>query len=152
MSANDRYDYGIVFYGVNGGTLPTYVDARGQTRRAIDLSVAGYHQMPVDYTSAYFTVGGARRYTLQVDIARIGGTFTVGLLGHFDSDPAADFGALATFRNDNQSTLALHPFAANGRYILQTANLGAVVQGAIKAQFAGSVDPASIIVRLRVER
>lgn len=152
MSANDRYNYGIVYYGVNGGTLPTYLDARGVTRTAIDMSSGAYLTMPDTYVSAYFAVGGARRYTLQVDIVRTAGTFTAGLLGHFDQDPSAAFGELATFRNDNQATLSLHPFVATGRYILQTANLGAIVEGCMQARFVGSVDPASIVVALRVER
>ena len=58
------------------------------------------------------------------------------------------------FRNDNQKLLAVHPFTSTGRYIVQTANLGAIVEGAIQVTgvSAGEGSTGTVIVRLRVER
>lgn len=155
MNPIDRGDYGIVFYGVSAGPAPTYTDVNGQTQTAILLSGAA-QQMPPGVQSAYFHVGGVSRFTLQVDVVSTGGyEVDLGLGGHFDSDPTAPMGALATFRNDNQKLLATHPFAASGRYILQTANLGAIVEGAIQAlgvPGGGEGTSGSVLVRLRVER
>lgn len=151
----DRYDNGIVFYAV--GTLtppPTYVDVNGQVQAAIVLT-GSMQQMPPAVPSAYFHVGAESRFTLQVDVLVSGGTgITLGLVGHFDSNPTAPMGVLSTFRNDNQALLAVHPLTVSGRYILQTANLGAVVEGAIQALgiSGGEGIDGSVIVRLRVER
>lgn len=150
----DRGDYGIVFYAVSSGTPPTYVDILGQTRTAITLSGTA-QQMPASVESAYFHVGGVSRFTLQADVvASSGYEVDLGLVGHFDADPTAPMGALSTFRNDNQKLLGVHPFIASGRYILETANLGAIVEGAIQASgtLTGEFSGGSVIVRLRVER
>lgn len=151
----DRLDGGIVFYAVGVGvTPPTYVDINGQTQTAIVLSGSA-QQMPPGVASAYFHVGAEARFTLQVDVVSTAGTeIDLGLVGHFDADPTAPMGALATFRNDNQKLLAVHPFTTSGRYILQTANLGAVVEGAIQALgvAGGEGIVGSVVVRLRVER
>lgn len=147
----DRGDFGIVFYASTETPLPTYVDINGQTQTAIELT-GTLQQMPVDVASAYFHVGGVSRFSLQVDITSAGTPIDLGLLGHFDADPTAAFAELATFRNDDQSTKSLHTFADGGLFMLQTANLGAVVEGCIQAAFTGAEDDAEVIVRLRVER
>lgn len=154
MNPIDRYDSGVVFYAVGSGPAPTYVDINGQTQTAIVLTGA-MQQMPPGVLSAYFHVGAEARFTLQVDVvANFGTELDLGLVGHFDANPTAPMGQLATFRNDNQKLLAVHPFTASGRYILQTANLGGVVEGAIQALgvAGGEGIAGSVIVRLRVER
>jgi len=146
----DRGEYGIVFYASSNPTPPTYVDVNGQTQTAIPLS-GSMQRMPVGVESAYFHVGGVARYTLQVDVTVEDEPILLGLLGHFEADPVAPFGELATFRNDDQTTKSIHSFGS-GRYILQTANLGAIVQGCIQARLAIEGYSGEVIVRLRVER
>lgn len=146
----DRGDFGIVFYASTDSPEPTYTDVMGQERTAIALS-GSLQKMTTSIESAYFHVGGVARYTLQVDIEVDGSSVELGLLGHFNADPTAAFGELATYRNDDQSTKSLHTFTAAGRYILQTANLGAIVEDCLQARLASGSN-ASVIVRLRVER
>jgi hypothetical protein len=151
MNPIDRGDLGIVFYGSTASPLPTYTDVNGLTQTAVQIS--GSTLMPPEVDSAYFHVGGVSRFTLQVDVKAAPESevnLDLGLVGHFDQDPTARFGELATFRNDNQQLLSVHTFESPGRYILQTANLGAIVEGAIQAQM-GDGD-GEVIVRLRVER
>lgn len=148
---NNRGNFGIVYYGVNGGTLPTYTDVLGIQRTAIDLSGGGWLKMPTSYESAYFHAGLARRFTFEVTIVLGMGTIDFEALTKLNTDPAAAYAACATFRNDTQTVLAQHAFAASGVYSLQTANVGAVLQACTQARYTGSVDPASIIVRLQAE-
>lgn len=147
----DRGDFGIVFYASSNPTPPTYVDINGQTQTAIPLT-GSMQRMPGSVDSAYFHVGGVSRYTLQVDVNSDDTPIELGLLGHFEADPAAPFGELATFRNDDQATKSIHTFDASGRYILQTANLGAIVKGCMQARYVGEGGDGEVIVRLRVER
>ena len=146
----DRGDFGIVFYASTDPTPPTYVDVNGQTQTALPLS-GSMQRMPGSVDSAYFHVGGVARYTLQVDVTAEDEPILLGLLGHFESNPAASFGELATFRNDDQATKSIHSFGS-GRYILQTANLGAIVEGCIQARLNIEGYSGEVIVRLRVER
>lgn len=147
----DRGDFGIVFYGTSHPTPPTYVDINGQTRTAVVLTGA-MQRMPASVDTAYFHVGGVSRFTLQVDVTldEEDSQIDLSLLGHFEADPAQPFGDLATFRNDDQKTLATHVFDVDGRYILQTANLGAIVEGAVQAALVSGA--GTVVVRLRVER
>lgn len=147
----DRGDFGIVFYASTATPLPTYIDVKGQTQTAIALT-GSMQRMPVDVSSAYVCVGGVSRYTLQVDVDSDDTPIDLGLLGHFESDPSAPFGELATLRNDDQTTKSIHTFDGPGRYILQTANLGAIVEGCLQARLSGDGEDGEIIVRLRVER
>lgn len=148
----DRGDGGIVFYGTTNPTPPTYVDINGQTQTAVVLS-GSMQRMSPSVDSAYFHVGGAGRFTLQVDVVSEEGLHVeLGLVGHFDADPTASFGELATFRNDTQQTRGVHNFNASGRYILQTGNLGSIVEGAVHARLEDDEGDGEVIVRLRVER
>jgi hypothetical protein len=147
----DRGDFGIVFYGSTNPTPPTYVDINGQTQTALALT-GSMQRMPGSVDTAYFHVGGVARYTLQVDVTTEDEPILLGLLGHFEANPSAPFGELATFRNDDQTTKSIHTFGSSGRYILQTANLGAIVEGCLQAQYVGEGGDGEVIVRLRVER
>lgn len=147
----DRGDFGIVFYASTNPTPPTYVDINGQTQTAVALT-GSMQRMPGSVDTAYFHVGGVARYTLQVDVDSDDTPIDLGLLGHFEANPSAPFGELATFRNDDQSTKSVHTFDGSGRYILQTANLGAIVEGCLQAQYVGEGGDGEVIVRLRVER
>lgn len=147
----DRGDFGIVFYASTNPTPPTYVDVNGQTQTALALT-GSMQRMPGSVDSAYFHVGGVARYTLQVDVTTEDEPILLGLLGHFEANPSAPFGELATFRNDDQTTKSIHTFGSSGRYILQTANLGAIVEGCIQARVNIEGYSGEVIVRLRVER
>ena len=150
----DRYDQGIVFYGAKASSLPTYTDFLGVTRTAVLLVNGTAVKMAAEVESAFFHVGAASRYTFQVDVRTESEvTVDLGLEGHFDVDPTAQFGKLATFRNDDLQTKAVHTFSTTGRYILQTANVGTMAEAALAATLHGTPgDIVSIIVRLRVER
>ena len=147
----DRGDFGIVFYASTNPTPPTYVDVNGQTQTALALT-GSMQRMPGSVDTAYFHVGGVARYTLQVDVTTEDEPILLGLLGHFEANPSAPFGELATFRNDDQTTKSIHTFGSSGRYILQTANLGAIVEGCIQARVNIEGYSGEVIVRLRVER
>ena len=158
MNPFDRGDFGIVFFG---SSIPnqTYFDINGKEQPGafLDDGVKAYMSTAID--NAYFHVGAVARYTFQVDLAGDLGaaTLDLGLEGHFDSNPSAPFGKLATFRNDDPpapATRAVHTFSVSpDRVFLQTANLGAVVEGAIAATLNG-VPPGTfaVTVRLRIER
>lgn len=150
---NNRGDFGIVYYGVNGGALPTYTDVLGIQRTAIDLSGGGWLKMPSSYESAYFHAGSARRFTFEVTISLVFGSIDFEALTKLNTDPLAAFASCATFRNDTQTVLAQHTFTAIGQHVysLQTANVGAVLEACTQARYTGSVDPASIVVRLQAE-
>ena len=120
----DRGEYGIVFYASTALTPPTYVDVCGQTQTAVALT-GSMQRMPGSVDTAYFHVGSVARYTLQVDVESDDTPIDLGLLGHFESDPSAPFGELATFRNDDQATKSVHTFDTSGRYILQVTATGA---------------------------
>lgn len=148
----NRGDFGIIYYGVNGGVLPTYTDVWGVTRTAIDLSGGGWLQMPTSYGSAYVHAGAARAFTFEVAITcGVGNTIDFEALAKLNSNPLAAFGACATFRNDTQAVLAQHALTATGTYLMQTANVRAVLEACCRARYTGSVDPAAIIVRLQAE-
>ncbi len=151
MNPIDRYDFGIVFRGTTD-TPGTYVDINGQTQREAQLQNGVEVYMAQSIASAYFHIGGVGRATFQVDIDGGGQNFDVALHGHNDLDPAQPFGAIASFRNDTQSNLAVHNFAASGRYMLQTPDFSSVPEGAVSVTSHGAGDAARVTVRLRVER
>jgi hypothetical protein len=91
----DRGELGIVFYGSTAVPLPTYVDINGNTQTAVQIS--GSTLMPPEVDTAFFHVGGVSRFTLQVDVTAAPESevdLDLGLVGHFDQDPTARFGAL----------------------------------------------------------
>lgn len=150
----DRGDWGIVFEGSNSAPLPTYTDIRGHEQTAVHLDTGVEVVMDPVILSAYFHVGAASRFTLQVDIS-LSGTMSVdldlGLKGEVNGGSA--FAKLSTFRNDTSTEAATHNFTAAGSYILQTSDLGAVAAGLIAATLNGIADGGvvTVVVRLRVE-
>jgi hypothetical protein len=147
---NNRGDYGIIFSGTSG-TPGTYVDVRGVTQTQVQLVDPTPIRMPSFVESAYPHVGSASRFTLTVDVMRSAATVTMNLQGHPDLNPSSAWGNLWMFANYDPATNTTdRVFSATGRYILETTNLGAVVEACILITPEYLFD-GSIVVRLQVE-
>lgn len=151
----DRSKWGIVFYGSTASPLPTYVDVNGQTQTAVQLVNATKVFMDPAIESAYFHVGSATRVSFLVEIGNIseeGDGCDLGVEGQFTGEADSEWPGVATFRNDDQETKAVHTFAAEGSYLLQTGNLGAIPTGRIATTPAlTDGEDMEIIVYMRAE-
>jgi hypothetical protein len=158
MNPIDRNDFGIVFYGVYGIAAPSYTDILGQSRQAVTLVKNTETFMQSSVESAYFKVGDMSKFALEVEIKTWTSSATVDLTLHGDVVNAAAIDStspkIVTFNNDTVSSANKHTFAALGKTLLQTANLGAVATGALGVLYADTTPPGTIeiIVRMRVGR
>jgi len=156
MTRFDRNDYGIVFYGSSDNYAATYVDYLGQTRSIQQLSTGVATVMDAAIESAYFHVGSASKFDLQVELLLTGtATVDVGLIGKFnDANTLAmsdTFTQLVTFLNSTKTPNAVHTLSTSGKYMLQTANLAGMPTGAIRVTPTIAVESSvNIVVRLRV--
>jgi len=142
-------DFGIIFSGTTG-TPGTYIDVNGQTQTQVQI-VAVPVRMPAFVETAYVHAGKASRFTLMVDVVVNAGNLDLKLQGHQDLDPSAAWADLWMFADYDPATITTaRNFATTGRFILQTSNMGAVVEACLLVSplsaFAGS-----ITVRLQVE-
>ncbi len=152
----DRNDYGVVFYGVLNLTPGTYTDVNGNSQDQVALVDGGTTEVFMDPAAitAYFHVGEAQRYSLQVEVI-ISGTVTVDLFLHGELNSTTintSSPILSTYRNDTVTTAASQSYTATLKSMLQTANLSASFTGAIgvKCTTAGPEPTARVIVYLRV--
>jgi hypothetical protein len=135
--------YGIIFQGTTG-VLGTYVDILGQTRDEVALPSLTPTRMPTTVSSAFPHAGLAGRFSLVVDVVVSAADITLKVQGHQEIDPAAAWGDLWVFDNsDPLTTTTERTFSTSGRYILQTANLGAVNESCVLVtpgdDFEGSI-------------
>ncbi len=157
VQAFEGNDYGIVFYGSRNNYSGTYVDVWGQTRQIEQLTTTVTTMMDAAIASAYFHVGSASVFDLQVEVKLSAATtLDIGLVGKFN-EPAIltgldDWSELITEINTTGVGLAVHTLTASGRYMLQTGNLAGVSTGAIRVTGTfGDVADFDVIVRLRVQ-
>ncbi len=152
----DRNDYGIVFYASATNT-GTYVDYLGQTRDILQLpnNTPDPIMMDAAIESAYFHVGAASTFDLQVEVKLSGGaTVDLGLVGKFaDANTLSgleEFCELITEINTTGLGQAIHSFAADAKVVLQTSNLSGITTGAIRITPTFDDETCDVVVRLRV--
>ena len=152
----DNGNYGIIFYGSSDNYAATYVDILGVTRPIQQLTSGVATVMDPSIASAYFHVGSASRFDLQVEIKFFGtASADLGLIGKFAEANTLsgldDYAQLVTFLNATKTPNAVHTFSSSGKYMLQTANLAGMPTGAIRVTPTLAPEgTANIVVRLRV--
>jgi hypothetical protein len=150
----DRNDYGIVFYGTALGG-DSYVDILGKTRQAVQLQSGTEVFMDQAIESAYFHVGNATSFSLEVQVQlHSGDSLVLALHGELE-DGAVDSSSpvLQTMRNDTGVAGGTQTFSAAGNVMLQTSNLADMFTATIgvSGTIAG-IEGTSIIVYLRAVR
>jgi len=148
-TTNNPGDYGIIFSGTTG-TPGTYVDVNGQTQDQVQIAGIPV-RMPAYVETAYVHTGRARRFTLQVDVTVNAESISINGQGHYNQDPTAAWGNVWLFANDDPATnTTTRTFSTSGTYLLQTANIGAVVEACVLATPNGDFE-GELTIRLQVE-